>query len=45
MKTQEQWIEFKDALAIEQRAFLNGEYRDAIQGETLEVVIQRQMKL
>ncbi|MGF1749084.1 aldehyde dehydrogenase [Vibrio cionasavignyae] len=38
MKTQEQWIEFKDALAIEQRAFLNGEYRDAIQGETLEVV-------
>lgn len=38
MKTQQQWIEFKDTVTIEQHAFLNGEYRPAQSGATLEVV-------
>ncbi len=38
MKTQQQWIEQRNALNIEQRAFLNGEYTAAVDGKTLEVV-------
>jgi gamma-glutamyl-gamma-aminobutyraldehyde dehydrogenase len=38
MKTQQQWIEQRNALNIEQRAFLNGEYTAAADGKTLEVV-------
>ncbi|CAM2928396.1 aldehyde dehydrogenase [Vibrio rarus] len=38
MKTQAQWIELKNSLTIENRAFINGEYTAAISGKTLEVV-------
>ena len=38
MKTQEQWIELKNNLNIENRAFINGEYSAAISGKTLDVV-------
>ncbi len=38
MKTQQQWIEQREAQVIEQRAFLNGEYTAAVDETTLEVV-------
>ncbi len=38
MKTQEQWIELRDSLKIESRAFINGEYSAAQSGETLDVI-------
>lgn len=38
MNTQEQWIELQQQLCIENRAFINGEYCVAQQGETIEVV-------
>lgn len=37
MKTQEQWIELKNNLVIESRAYLNGEYCEAQSGQTLGV--------
>lgn len=37
MKTQEQWIELKNNLVIEGRAYLNGEYCNAQSGQTLGV--------
>ncbi|MEX0333029.1 aldehyde dehydrogenase [Vibrio tubiashii] len=38
MKTQEQWIELKNNLNIENRAYINGEYSSAKSGLTLKVV-------
>lgn len=38
MKTQEQWIELKDNLNIENRAYINGEYSAALSGQTIPVV-------
>ncbi|WP_282176393.1 aldehyde dehydrogenase [Vibrio nereis] len=38
MKTQEQWIELKNNLNIESRAYINGEYSSAKSGQTLEVI-------
>lgn len=38
MKTQEQWIELKNSLVIEHRAYINGEYCDAQSGQTLAVI-------
>ncbi|HIF5690967.1 TPA: aldehyde dehydrogenase [Vibrio parahaemolyticus] len=38
MKTQEQWIELKNNLNIENRAYINGEYSAALTGQTIPVV-------
>ncbi|PNH81285.1 aldehyde dehydrogenase [Vibrio diazotrophicus] len=38
MNTQEQWIELKDNLNIENRAYINGEYSAALSGQTIPVV-------
>ena len=38
MKTQEQWIELKNNLNIENRAYINGEYSAALSGQTIPVV-------
>lgn len=38
MKTQEQWIELKNSLVIEHRSYINGEYCDALSGQTLAVI-------
>ncbi|MDF2154623.1 aldehyde dehydrogenase [Vibrio sp. CAU 1672] len=38
MKTQEQWLELKQHLNIESRAYINGEYSSAKSGQTLEVI-------
>ncbi|TNY94957.1 aldehyde dehydrogenase family protein, partial [Vibrio parahaemolyticus] len=38
MKTQKQWIELKNNLNIENRAYINGEYSAALTGQTIPVV-------
>lgn len=38
MKSQEQWIELREQLTIENRAFINGEYCAALSQQTLAVV-------
>ncbi|KJY81767.1 aldehyde dehydrogenase [Vibrio galatheae] len=38
MKTREQWIELKNNLNIENRAYINGEYSSAMGGDTLDVI-------
>ncbi|TOG45123.1 aldehyde dehydrogenase PuuC, partial [Vibrio parahaemolyticus] len=38
MKTQEQWIELKNNLNIENRAYINGEYSASLTGQTIPVV-------
>lgn len=38
MKTQQQWIDLQDQISIEGRAFINGDYQDAIDGSTFSTI-------